>query len=182
MFRFHAAGARPWPLHACPAPLLQSFPPVRERLERFGQVDRLADAGRQQPVGFSPARRHGTLEWFVPGMAGQGESARMPAQHRACIQYLGRARRLFGIHVDVRPAHVVLSGVEGDKVETVETLGDGREMRAEAGVAAEIELALRRLLCGFISRIFSGQCSKWAPLPVPVITIRVFGSRPFMVP
>jgi hypothetical protein len=63
-----------------PAVLLQAFPPLREILERVSQVDRFADARRQEPVTLSFAGGDGALERLIPGVVGQAETPRVAAQ------------------------------------------------------------------------------------------------------
>ena len=86
-----------------------------------------------------------TFKRLVPVMPREGETPHVLRRQRPRPEIHRGLGRLFRIHVQVRPARVVLAGVERHPVERAVPLPDRGEVVAIARVTAEEDPPLRRL-------------------------------------
>lgn len=90
-----------------------------------------------------PAGGQAALERIAPVMDLEGEAPDVRRGERHRLQIVRRLCGLLGIHVHVRPARVVLAGVQRDPVERPVLPAELGEVRRVARIAAEVDAALR---------------------------------------
>lgn len=74
----------------------------------------------------------------------QNETAGMPWQHGFRMQICRSLRRFFRHHVNKLPVLVILTVLHNRQIDRAKLLADGFKMRSIAGIAAVINVLLRR--------------------------------------
>src|ERR1700741_64048 len=113
------------------------FPPAREVLFLIVKHYRRANHRREEPVAPPFTCSGDAPVGGVPGVPGERELADMARQQCICVQVLRCSCRFLRRHVDVRPALVVLTGIERYEVKSPESATDLGEMRPVTRVTTD---------------------------------------------
>lgn len=107
---------------------------------RFLQIERLAHFRRRHGDTALFRQRGDTIEWLLPAMQAQIESAIVDRQQPGGLQVVESLHCLFRLHMNVRPLLVVGARLEQGYDERTIFGGDLLEAGEVAGIATEEEV------------------------------------------